>query len=89
MHIHLGTCSTLILALAIPVVVSAAEGRPPKDALPLSAILEKLEQQGYAPVVDVDFDDGQWEMEAYRDGRKRELKVDAATGKVISERDDD
>ncbi|HEY8554026.1 MAG TPA: PepSY domain-containing protein [Burkholderiales bacterium] len=90
MHIRFGiTCSALILALAIPPAAGAAGGRPPKDAPPLSSILQQLEQQGYAPIVDVDYDNGQWEMEAYRDGRKREIKVDAMSGKVLSERADD
>jgi uncharacterized membrane protein YkoI len=37
----------------------------------------------------VEFDDGRWEIEAYRQGRKFELKVDPHSGSVLSERADD
>ncbi|THF64988.1 PepSY domain-containing protein [Pseudothauera nasutitermitis] len=67
----------------------AAADRPPADARPLSEIVAALERQGYGPIVEVDFDDGRWEIEAYRQGRKFDLRVDPHSGALLSERADD
>ncbi|THF62217.1 PepSY domain-containing protein [Pseudothauera rhizosphaerae] len=65
--------------------LEAAE-RPPSDARPLSEIVALLERSGYGPIVEIEFDDGRWEVEAYRQGRKFDLKVDPHSGAVLSER---
>jgi hypothetical protein len=67
----------------------AAAEHLPADARPLSEIVAALERQGYGPIIEVEFDDGRWEIEAYRQGRKFELKVDPHSGSVLSERADD
>lgn len=36
----------------------------------------------------IEFDDGVWEIDAYRGADKRELQVDPRTGKVLRDRDD-
>ena len=66
----------------------ADDDRPPADALKLSEVVQKLEQQGFHPIVDIEFDDGVWEIDAYRGADKRELQVDPRTGKVLRDRDD-
>jgi uncharacterized membrane protein YkoI len=65
-----------------------AEQRPPRDAKPLSQILRKLMQSGYADIEDVSFERRYWEIEAYREDGKHELYVDPTTGDVISDRRD-
>lgn len=80
--------STLVLGAALPVAASAAS-RPPADARPLSAIVQALERQGYGPITEIEFDDGRWEVEAYKDGRRRQLKVDPLDGRILSDRPDD
>lgn len=76
-----------LLATTLGFSVSASD-IPPADALKLSKIIEKLEQQGFAPIVDVEFDDGVWEIDAYRGKEKRELHVDPKTGKILRDRED-
>lgn len=82
------TILLLSLALTQPLIAAAGE-KPPMDAKPLSMITQLLEQQGYSPIVEISFDDGRWEVEAYKDGVKRELKVDPSSGDVLSDRPDD
>lgn len=66
----------------------ADDDRVPADALKLSEVIQQLEQQGFHPVVDVEFDDGVWEIDAYRGKEKRELHVDPRTGKILRDRED-
>lgn len=78
---------TAVLAVFAAQAVMARDV-PPADAKPLSEIVGGLESKGYKPVVEVDFDDGRWEVEAYKDRTRYELRVDARTGEILSERRD-
>jgi hypothetical protein len=82
--IHAGVA--VLAAIAAQAVM--ARDLPPSDARPLSEIVGGLESKGYNPVVEIDFDDGRWEVEAYRDRTRYELRVDPRTGEVLSERRD-
>jgi hypothetical protein len=82
----------LMFLLAISVFipqVALADRKPPADAKALSEIVLSLEKRGYIPIVDIEFEDGRWEIEAYREGRKRDLKVDPRSGVIISDHHDD
>jgi hypothetical protein len=79
----------LALLLALTTPVSAREDVPPPGALKASEVAASLEAQGFDPIVDMEFDDGRWEVKAFRDGRKRELRVDPMDARILSERDDD
>ncbi len=68
---------------------ASAGERPPAGAKPLSAIVKSLEDQGYSPVTEASMDNGVWEIEAYKNGQARELRVNPATAKIISERAED
>ena len=57
-----------------------------QDAQPLSKIVRTLEEQGFSPIVEIEFDDNLWEVEAYKEGDQRELKVDPVTGRIISDK---
>lgn len=65
------------------------EPRPPHDAQPLSQILHSLLKAGYADIHDVSLERRYWEIEAFRQGSKRELHVHPVTGEVIADRLDD
>lgn len=83
--------STMVLAAAI-FPISLASGEPANrrsEPLPLSEIIAILENDGYDPLVETSFDDGQWEVEAFRGREALELTVDPRTGKVTSSRRDD
>jgi hypothetical protein len=81
----------LLLAFLIPAAMpaSAREDVPPPGALKASEVAASLEALGFDPIVDMEFDDGRWEIKAFRDGRKRELRVDPMDARILSERDDD
>lgn len=66
-----------------------ADSKPPPNAKQLSEIVRSLELQGFAPIVEIEFDDGQWEVKAYKDGRRRKVKIDPITGNTKSDRADD
>jgi uncharacterized membrane protein YkoI len=74
---------------------ASAPATAPADSLPLSQIIQTLEQQGFTNITDVEYEDragdnGVWEVEATnKKGSRRELKVDRTTGAVISDRKED
>ncbi len=79
----------LLAAIAVtPAAVRSDEARP-ADAKSMLEIVLILEEAGYGPLVDVSFDDGGWEVEAYKGGVSVELAVDPASGEVLSEHRDD
>ncbi|MCI0548379.1 MAG: PepSY domain-containing protein [Candidatus Rokubacteria bacterium] len=55
----------------------------------LLEIVGTLEGQGYGPITEVSRERGTWEVEAYKNGTPYELRVDPATGGIISEHRDD
>ncbi|BAQ63634.1 hypothetical protein GM3709_399 [Geminocystis sp. NIES-3709] len=68
----------------------SADDKPPRNAKPLSEIIKNLENTGYSPIVDVDYDDNQgWEIKAYRNNQKRELKVNPVSGDILSDKQED
>ncbi len=79
-----------LIASASFLALSPAFGEQPgSEAQPLSKIVESLERQGYTPIVEVDYDAGRWEIEAYRNGAKYEIHVDPKTGEILSQRPDE
>jgi hypothetical protein len=76
---------SLILNLIFLSASVLAGSPPPTDALPLSQIIQTLEQRGdVAYFGDIEWeDDGYWEIEYItRDGQKREVKVDPVSGQI-------
>ena len=76
----------LLAACVVAAALPAAADAPPPDALPLSQILQALEQQGdvaYFDEIDWDDDDGHWDIEfVNRDGAEVEIEVDPVSGRV-------
>ena len=79
----------LVLMLVLGANQAMAGERPPADAVPLSEVVKSLEEKGYSPVTEVSMDNGVWEVEAYKDGQERELKVNSKDGQVLSDRLED
>lgn len=79
----------LVAALAASPLISQADDVPPRGALSMLEVVKDLEKSGYQPIVDISFDDGNWEVEAFKDASAVELLVDPASGRVISEHADD
>ncbi|QDT02402.1 hypothetical protein K227x_07780 [Rubripirellula lacrimiformis] len=77
-------------AALIPVGITSAIGRSTSDKpISMIQIVQQLETNGYGPFSELSMDDGNWEIEVYKDGQKRELHVDPRTAKVIADRMDD
>ena len=55
---------------------------PPPGSKALSEIVTWLELQGYYPIVEIEFEDGAWEVEAYRLGKLVEFEIDPVTGNM-------
>lgn len=81
--------AALTIALTLfPFVGSAGHDRPSANVKLLFEIVRTLEDQGYDTIVEVEFEDGVWEVEPFRDGKKLELKVDSGSGAIKSQRSD-
>ncbi|WP_442481514.1 PepSY domain-containing protein [Aeoliella sp. SH292] len=65
------------------------EKTPPADSLALSEVIASLAKADYADIDEVSFEGTSWEVEAWHNGVKRELRVDPLTAEVISDRSDD
>jgi uncharacterized membrane protein YkoI len=84
----LGFWLAVVALVAIPAAIRADES-PPADGKQLLEIVRGLEEQGYAPIIETSFDDGVWEVEAYKNEAAFELSVNPTSGEVVSEHPDD
>ena len=83
------TISAVLVALvAVSSAAALAQSAKPTGKT-LLEIVAKLEQDGYDPITDVSLDRGQWEIEAHKFGTPLELRVDPASGAIVSEHQDD
>jgi uncharacterized membrane protein YkoI len=57
------------------------EDRPPGDGKSLSEIAKFIEDQRAGVITGIEFDDGFWEVEIRKDGKKVKLNIDPKTGK--------
>jgi uncharacterized membrane protein YkoI len=78
--------AVVIAAASVSIVLAKA---PAAGVKPVVEITEQLEQQGYGPFSELDFDNGNWEVEVYKDDTAYELSVDGRSGKILSEHRDD
>jgi hypothetical protein len=85
------TILSLLLLSSVGISPSVlADEMPPRNAKPLSEIVKNLENKGFSPITEIDFDDDKgWEIKAYRNNQKRELKVNPLSGEITSETKDD
>ena len=64
---------------------TACAGDPPRDAGSEQSVHAALSAAGYTDIEDVERDDGLWEAEARRDGRRVDVVFDPNTGKIYPE----
>lgn len=74
---------------AAPMSVVVLADRPTDGIKPITEIVGQLEKQGYGPFSEIDYDDGNWEVEVYKDDVAYELAVDGRSGKILSEHRDE
>ena len=76
----------LALSAALAVVAgTACAGDPPRDAGTDQSVRDALSAAGYTDIEDVERDDGLWEAEARRDGRRVDVVFDPNTGRIYPE----
>ncbi|QDZ40826.1 PepSY domain-containing protein [Euhalothece natronophila Z-M001] len=71
----------LTISLFNPILVLASE-QLPSDDVPLSEIIGNLESQDYF-LIEVEFENEVWDVEAYRDGQQYELTIDPRSGNIL------
>ncbi|WP_437202809.1 PepSY domain-containing protein [Planctomicrobium sp. SH664] len=64
------------------------DSRPGVGSLKASEIVKLLEDAGYSPVTELEWNSGEWEAEARRNLSRRNLRVAAETGKILSDHPD-
>jgi Peptidase propeptide and YPEB domain len=74
-----------------PVRASGQEAAQAAPAIPMEQVLAQLKAEGYGEIYEIEREHNRYEVKARdREGRRVELYLDAATGKVLqSEEDDD
>lgn len=77
-----------LIALPFTASLALAGDAPPTDAKPLSEVIKSVEDEGYERISDVSYDDGKWEIDAYRGEQKRDLEVDPHSGDILSDEED-
>lgn len=78
----------LVIGTLAAIPLASADEKPPADGKKLTEVLASLNDKGYAPIVEISFDDGVWEAEAYKDDTAFEVALDPSTGEVVSEHRD-
>jgi len=74
---------TLTLAGA-PALANDRNDYPTDNDISMDEARDAVEDAGYTSVRAVEFDDGQWQVDAKdKDGREVDVTVDASTGKII------
>jgi hypothetical protein len=80
------TLSAIAVLLALPAIVQAGwfgDDQPPANGQPLSALVKLVEEAGYKTILEIEFEDGVYEVEALdAKGKEIELKVDPVSGKI-------
>ena len=84
----LAIAALLVVSVAASSAAALAQSKKPAGKT-LLEIVAKLEQDGYAPITGVSLDRGQWEIEAQKFRTPLELRVDPASGAIVSEHRDD
>ncbi|UPJ44137.1 PepSY domain-containing protein [Bradyrhizobium sp. 40] len=63
--------------------------QPGPDWMPMEQVMAKVKQSGYSQVTKLEADDGRWEGEGIKDGKKMDFHADPRTGQITSEKQDD
>ena len=62
---------------------------PPEGSKPLSEIIASVEVPGHLHIIEVEFEDGVWEIEYVMEGEEHELLIDPITGEAVEEDEED
>lgn len=76
----LALCAALGIAAG-----TACAGEPPRGSATEQDVRDALAAAGYTDIEDIERDDGLWEAEARRDGRRVDVRFDPHTGNIFPE----
>jgi hypothetical protein len=78
---------TLILALALNAGLSglAMADQPGSDWMPIDQVRKALMAEGYTEISKLEADDGHWDGEGIKNGRKMKFDADPKTGAILGE----
>ena len=80
--------AVLALALLSTTVIARAD-KPGPDWMPAEKVIEKILQSGYSQGTKIEADDGRWEGEGIKNGKKMDFHADPKTGAITHEKPDD
>jgi hypothetical protein len=73
-----------------PVRETGQEAAQAAPAMPMEQVLAQLKAEGYGEIYEIERERDRYEVKAQnREGRRVELHLDAATGKVLQSEEDD
>jgi hypothetical protein len=78
----------LACAFALGMAVPALADQPGEDWMPMEQVIQKLKAAGYTSIHEISADDGHWEGEGMKSGKRMEFHADPRTGEIQSEHPD-
>lgn len=79
----------LMIAGAMVLGTAAYADQPGADWMPADQVKQKLMTSGYSSITEFEADDGHWEGEGVKNGKKMQFHADPKTGAVTSEKPND
>ena len=77
------------VALSVGPLNLVRADQPGPDWMPAQKVIEQILKSGYTQVNKIEADDGRWEGEGIKDGKKMDFHADPKTGAITSEKLDD
>lgn len=81
------TILTGVVAMLLLGAVAYAD-QPGADWIPADQVKQKLIAAGYTGISKFEADDGHWDGEGMKDGKRMQFHVDPKTGAILSEKPD-
>jgi hypothetical protein len=79
---------TATLAIALLWSGIAFADQPGADWMPAEQVIQKVKEAGYSSISKIEADDGRWEGEGLKGGKKMKFHADPKTGVITSEKAD-
>jgi hypothetical protein len=80
---------TFALTVSASSLGSAKADQPGPDWMPAQQVIEQVLKSGYTQVTQLEADDGRWEGEGIKNGKKMDFHADPKTGVITFEKLDD
>jgi hypothetical protein len=82
--------AVLAIVMSVGLLTGMARAdQPGPDWMPAQQVIEKVLKSGYSQVSKIEADDGRWEGEGVKNGKKMDFHADPKTGEVTSEKPHD